>query len=206
MRHTIRHQLTRNHWRRSAGHDAPVTAGDTTASQKPHRIFITGPAGAGKTVLAARLGRCLELPVYEMDRGRGAFESFDLEGNWIVEGSYVWQVEPLLERADVIVWLDIPLRYTVGRIVRRHVRLTALRRNPHRGLRLLFRFLRSQPQYFSSPARQPTGPTDWSALTRTNHEACSLHSIRRSYVRKRRGRHDAGRGKCANDRHILGQP
>ena len=135
------------------------------------RIFITGSSGSGKTVLAAKLGERLGISPFEMDSDPGAFETFDLSTNWIIEGAYVWEMDRILARTDVIVWLDVPMRYTLVRIVRRHMRLSLLGRNRHRGLRLLFHFLRSQPRFFTAPARPPTGPQDWTAITRANQEA-----------------------------------
>jgi adenylate kinase family enzyme len=133
-------------------------------------VYITGSPGAGKTFLANRLARQLGIPCYEMDLDPAAFSALDMDAAWIVEGAYVWNVQRFLERADLIVWLDLPMRHTLRRIVGRHVRLSALGRNRHRGIRLLIKFLWSQPGFFSSPWRQPQGPADWSAITRANHQ------------------------------------
>lgn len=57
---------------------------------------------------------------------------------------------------------------TLGRQVAsaRHLRLTAAGANPHPGWRLLWQFLRAQRRYYTAPAREPAGPTDWDAITR----------------------------------------
>ena len=83
-------------------------------------------------------------------------------------GSY--GLAPILERADVIVWLDLPRRVAVRRIVMRHLRLSLQGGNPHKGLRLLARFVRSQRRYYTAPAREPAGPMDWEAITRAGTE------------------------------------
>lgn len=127
------------------------------------RVFVTGAGGSGKTLLSRRFG----LPVYEMDRGE---TPADLDGDWVVDGIFVWDIEQYLARADLIVWLDLPMRVTIPRILRRHVVLSVRRKNPHKGLKLLAQFVRNQPAYFRSPAKEPTGPMDWDAVTRASTE------------------------------------
>ena len=127
------------------------------------RIFITGGAGSGKTTLAARLAGRTGIPRYDVDR---AERPPSIGGDWIVEGAHLWGMDDYVERADVVVWLDLPLRITIPRIVRRHLRLSLRRQNLHPGLRQLARFVAQQPAYARAAARAPTGPTDWSALTR----------------------------------------
>lgn len=138
------------------------------------RIYITGPAGSGKTVLARRLSARLQLPLHDMDEAVNLGRTKDVDAGadgWIVEGVFVWDVERFVCAADVILWLDLPLRTTIPRIVRRHFRLSLLGRNRFRGIRLLIRFVQAQPHYFTAAARPPTGVTDWDAITRANQLA-----------------------------------
>jgi hypothetical protein len=140
------------------------------------RVFIAGGAAAGKSTLARKLSRRLDLPVFELDLGPTALDGFRIDSPWIVEGAQLWKIERFLELADVIIWLDLPLRVTVPRILRRHFWLSLRGRNRHRGLGLLVRFLRAQPRYVTSNAGPPTGPTDWDGLTRANtQEALNPH-------------------------------
>lgn len=101
---------------------------------RPERIAIAGVSGCGKSTLARRVAGLLDLPYTEMDglhHGAGwtrrpTFESdvaaFLAAGRWVTE----WQYEdarPLLaEQADLMVWVDLPFRVTLGRVVRRTVR------------------------------------------------------------------------------------
>jgi hypothetical protein len=129
------------------------------------RVYITGGGGSGKTTLARRLGPALGVDPVELDLGA---DLDDLAGRpaWIVEGIFVFGVGPLLDHAELIVWLDLPWRVAKRRIVTRHIYLTLVRQNRHRGLRRLVSFLHSQHRYYTQVARQALGPTDWDAITR----------------------------------------
>jgi hypothetical protein len=109
------------------------------------------------------VARGLGLELTELDGSSGAGERAR-GSQWVIEGIFVWGTALSLERADLIVWLDLPWRVARRRIVTRHLRLTPAGANPHRGLRLLRQFLRSQRRYYTAPAREPAGPTDWDAI------------------------------------------
>lgn len=97
------------------------------------KVHVIGPSGAGKTTLAAGLGERLDLPVYALDpiaftdshwtirplpdKMQAVREILQHPG-WVVEGGHVGWTEPLLDAADAIVWLDIPLLTTVRRRTR----------------------------------------------------------------------------------------
>ena len=88
----------------------------------------------------------------------------------MVEGAHIFAMEQYVAAADLIVWLDLPMRVTVPRIIIRHVRLSIKKQNRYPDLRLVSRLIRGQPRYHHGPARAPTGPTDWDALTRAATE------------------------------------
>lgn len=107
----------------------------------PRRVLVAGVSGAGKSTLAARLSRILRLPYTELDSlyhgpAWTPIETFEADvealtrgDRWVIEWQYT-QVKGLLaDRADTLVWLDLPYRTTLRQVTRRTVR-RRLRREP----------------------------------------------------------------------------
>jgi adenylate kinase family enzyme len=101
------------------------------------RIVIIGTSGSGKSTLAERLAQRLGLVHLELDafvhgpgwqsvpqdRFRRALEERMGTRRWVCDGNYFDRtVEWVWPRADTIVWLDMPLRLVVPRLVRRSIR------------------------------------------------------------------------------------
>jgi hypothetical protein len=102
------------------------------------RIWVKGGSGSGKTTLARQLAQRLGLEHVELDalhhdrgwtpapapllqaRVRGALD--DARG-WVVDGNYDSKVGALVrDRAELIVWLDLPLGTKLARLARRTFR------------------------------------------------------------------------------------
>lgn len=109
---------------------------------RPRRVTVAGTSGSGKTTLARRLAEVLDVAHTEIDglyHGPGwePRESFADEvaalveqDAWVVEWQYTLARPLLLQRAEVLVWLDLPvatvMRQVVGRTLRRGVRREVL--------------------------------------------------------------------------------
>jgi adenylate kinase family enzyme len=101
----------------------------------PRRITVAGVSGSGKTTLAGRISDLLDVPHVEIDalfHGPGWVprESF-LEDvrrlvasdAWVTEWQYSAARPLLSERAQLLVWLDLPFwRTTFPRVMRRTLR------------------------------------------------------------------------------------
>jgi adenylate kinase family enzyme len=100
------------------------------------KIVLIGSSCAGKTTLAGQLAERLGVPHVELDalhhgpnwteataeelRARldAALEPLD---GWVADGNYLAKLGTyLLDQADTIVWLDLPLRTSLRRLWRRH--------------------------------------------------------------------------------------
>jgi energy-coupling factor transporter ATP-binding protein EcfA2 len=83
----------------------------SSSGSRPTRVYIVGAGGSGKTTLARQLSRVMHTPPIELDldptTDRDALAARD---EWVVEGIFLYGIEPLLERAGLIVWLDLPAR------------------------------------------------------------------------------------------------
>jgi adenylate kinase family enzyme len=100
-----------------------------------HRVSVVGPSGSGKTTVARCLATLLDVPFVELDalhwgpnwsqasaeelRTR-VLAAIDGQKGWVVDGSYHSKLGDLvLQRADTLVWLDLPLRICLARLLRR---------------------------------------------------------------------------------------
>jgi adenylate kinase family enzyme len=116
----------------------PVLGASDGLPGQPHRVLVAGTSGAGKSTLARAIAGRLELPYVEIDSlfhgpgwtERGSFdadvERFSAQPRWVTEWQYPAVRAMLAERADLMVWLDLPrwtvMRQVVGRTVRRRLR------------------------------------------------------------------------------------
>lgn len=64
------------------------------------------------------------------------------EAAWVTEGTYLWWTEPLFQRAQAIIWVDLPWSVAARQILTRHVRDYLDEAEGARGLRERLRALR----------------------------------------------------------------
>ena len=108
-----------------------------------NRVVVVGNSGSGKTTVGRRLAEKLEFPFLELDSlyhqpgwrplpsedFQMAVADFALRPSWVIDGNYtsegvrdlVWPV------ADTLVWLDLPRRVVMSRIVRRTIKRAVTR-------------------------------------------------------------------------------
>jgi len=102
------------------------------------RIAVKGGSGSGKTTFAVELARRLGVPHVELDalhhgpnwqeasaeELRAKVEAvLDDARGWVVDGNYEGKLGTLvLDRAELVVWLDLALRVKLRRLWRRTLR------------------------------------------------------------------------------------
>jgi adenylate kinase family enzyme len=101
---------------------------------RPRRVLVAGTSGAGKTTLASRVAALLDIPHIEIDAlfhgpgwtPRDSFESdvhkFSAGPCWVTEWQYSQVRAVLAQRADLVVWLDLPLALVMRQVIQRTVR------------------------------------------------------------------------------------
>lgn len=155
----------------------------------PRRVFVTGQGGSGKTTLARALSAQTGAPAYHFDdiaydpqtHRRRPIEvrladvrRISEQPAWIADCWYLGWTEPLLVAAEEIVWLDLPWRLAARRIIVRHLRASLAGNNPHRGIRKLGEFLRSERRRYTSA---PSGASDVLARDGANNRATAQRTL-----------------------------
>ena len=113
------------------GHTGPMHSATKPLPDRPRRVLVAGVSGVGKTTMARRLAAAWALPYTEID---ALFhgpqwvprESFDDDvaalvaaPAWVTEWQYATARPVLAAHADLLVWLDLPFRVTLARVIRR---------------------------------------------------------------------------------------
>jgi adenylate kinase family enzyme len=100
----------------------------------PRRVLVAGVAGSGKTTLAGRIAVVLGIPHTELDglhwgpgwtpspRFADDVRALAAQEAWVSEWQYRAVRPGLLERAELLVWLDLPVRVVMRQVVVRTVR------------------------------------------------------------------------------------
>lgn len=111
----------------------PQLGVDDALPHRPSRVLVSGNSGAGKSTLAREIGRILALPYTELDslfHGPGwepqpdfvdKVDAFTSGPRWTSEFQYDDVRPMLLDRADLMVWLDYPHRVVMRRVSTRTV-------------------------------------------------------------------------------------
>jgi adenylate kinase family enzyme len=103
---------------------------------KVQRIHVMGVSGSGKTTVAGRIAARLGVPQVELDAihwqpnwtmlATAEFRvrvAEALEGDaWVVDGNYNKVRDLVWERAQQVIFLDLPLGLTIARLLNRTIR------------------------------------------------------------------------------------
>ncbi len=104
--------------------------------------IVSSASGSGKSTVGRKLAALLDVPYVELDaihhqagwqelgaeELRREVEPIVAGDAWVVDGAYRSKLGDLvLERADTIVWLDLPRRVWLPRLLRRTMRRVVLR-------------------------------------------------------------------------------
>ena len=97
--------------------------------------MIVGQPGSGKSTFARLLGDATELPVIHIDRIHwqpgwverprpaklAMIRAEEVKERWIIEGGLSETWEERRDRADLLIWLDVPMWRRLARVVRRRM-------------------------------------------------------------------------------------
>jgi adenylate kinase family enzyme len=106
------------------------------------RVSVVGNSGSGKTSLARRLSAALDLEHIELDaifhqpgwtelprpEFRRRVEVKIAADGWVVDGNYGAVRDLVWAAADTVVWIDLPRRVVIRRLIRRTIIRAVTRR------------------------------------------------------------------------------
>ena len=116
----------------------------------PRRLLIVGNSGSGKSTMAAKAAAALGCDHVELDSIHHLEDWTPIErdemrrivsrkisgDSWVVDGNYASMVQDLvLATADTVVWLDLPRRTVMPRVIRRTLGRMVFRRELWNGNR-----------------------------------------------------------------------
>jgi adenylate kinase family enzyme len=100
------------------------------------RVSVVGSSGSGKTTFAEQMAARLGVPHIELDAVwwgpnwthldaetfAAKVDAATAADAWVCDGNFSAVRQIVLERADTVVWLDLPLRTCLARMLRRTAR------------------------------------------------------------------------------------
>jgi adenylate kinase family enzyme len=116
--------------------------GRLVRSRFVRRVSVVGCSGSGKSTVGRRLARDLSVPYIELDsifhqpgwvplprdEFRRRVAELTAADGWVIDGNYSSSVQSLVwDRADTVVWLDLPRRTVMRQVIWRTLRRVAFR-------------------------------------------------------------------------------
>jgi adenylate kinase family enzyme len=124
------------------------------------RIYIVGPSGSGKTTLGRLLSEKLNVPHIDLDHiaypnqienplseRLKHIASLAKEDHWVTEGIYVDWTTELFKKSDLIIWLDLSLRKTFFRVLKRFI-IHKFRGDETHGVKNTLKFVFNLRKYY----------------------------------------------------------
>ena len=127
------------------------------------KIFIIGISGSGKSYLANRLSEKLKIKHFDLDdlywetkyskkrdkqeRAKILNSILENENDWVFEGIYNIWTENIRDKADLIIWLDLPKNLMTWRILKRWLKRRKESREKLKEVLSLIKFQRSYRKY-----------------------------------------------------------
>ena len=119
------------------------------------RISVVGNSGSGKTTLAAAIAAALGVPHLELDAVfhqpgwrpletelfRARVAEFVAQDGWVTDGNYSAVRDLVWQRADTVVWIDLPRRVVIWQLARRTLRRMITREELWNGNKESWRYL-----------------------------------------------------------------
>ena len=124
-------------------------------------VIVSSASGSGKTTVGRALADRLGVPFHELDalhhgpnwteatpeELRAKVEPIVESDVWVIDGAYRGKLGDLVfERADIVVWLDLPLHVWLPRLLRRTARRVISREELWNGNREQLRETSSTPR------------------------------------------------------------
>jgi adenylate kinase family enzyme len=105
------------------------------------RVSVVGISGSGKTTIGRRIAASLGVPFVELDEifHQPGWKDLPLDDfrarvseavsgdGWVVDGNYSKVQDLIWQRAETVVWLDLPRRVVMRRVIMRTVRRAVTR-------------------------------------------------------------------------------
>ncbi|MGF7050704.1 adenylate kinase family enzyme [Paenibacillus sp. DS2015] len=99
------------------------------------RVIVLGSAGSGKSTLTQKLSEILKLPVIHLDKyywkpnweptsneeWDEVVRGFTMKEQWIIDGNYSRTLDIRIQRADLIIYLDMPTSLCIYRVLKRRL-------------------------------------------------------------------------------------
>ena len=157
------------------------------------KIYIIGTMGSGKTTLANKLSKKLNIPHYELDEifwkrkfdirrsneeCKKELKKLSKKKKWIIEGVFSKWIEPGIKESDMVVWLDPPFFKLVYRLIFRKIKRKGLKEKWGD----TFRMIKQNYQYIY--AKPDKAEDNWGSKTKNQQiKLIKKHKVKHIFLK-----------------------